>query len=434
MKLVSRIIKAFTLIELLVVIAIIAILAALLLPALAAAREKARRTSCGNNLSQIGRAMAMYLGDYNSYYPTTGLGTEDYTWCSNGGNPVYDDTCDYDPVGGMHNVNASHYDNTNTMHLNGAMFDGKPGDTPIGWSIGGNLGPRNTYQRSIGYGYRVGTPTSWGSDQLNCAPVGLGMLLTTGYTGDSGVFYCPSANAMPGEATPSGNAGSPGQEWVKNLRDWRTLGGRDGNALMYGDYTTFNDYYGDSVGVLSSYAYRNVEMTIRAPRHYYQQGDVAYMTIPGTKPVVAPKNLAPLFRTEKFLGSRALVADSFSKGCEFDALGKKKEPVNGDIQVTAGEAGMGMVEHKDGYNVLYGDSHVKWYGDPQQRIIWHLEGRRLEAAGGAGSGGPENLGTNYFEVFPFGLGLSIDDRDVKNTSLAIWHDFDVAGEVDVDVN
>ena len=66
----KKVLKGFTLIELLVVIAIIGILAGMLLPAIAAARERARRAACMSNLSQQGKAMKMYSMDYSETFPT----------------------------------------------------------------------------------------------------------------------------------------------------------------------------------------------------------------------------------------------------------------------------------------------------------------------------------------------------------------------------
>jgi prepilin-type N-terminal cleavage/methylation domain-containing protein len=85
----------FTLIELLVVIAIIVILAGILFPVFAAAREKARTTSCLNNMGQLGKGIYMYVGDWNDRFPGFGQngypgnGHGDFNWVC----PDSDQTC-----------------------------------------------------------------------------------------------------------------------------------------------------------------------------------------------------------------------------------------------------------------------------------------------------------------------------------------------------
>ena len=357
-KCLERLCKAFTLIELLVVVAIIAILASMLLPALAAAREKARRSTCLSHIKQMATALESYCSDYSQYYPCwPGIGF---------------------------NKKAQH------VYLEKGLYK----DAKLGCVIQTQASGDNTYNPGTGliWAYKgCGGATgnsrsiaSWAYDTLNgsgssslpngvdkrMAPMKLGYLLEGGYLTDYSIFYCPSGSGMK---DPANNTSS--NRYLQNYGQVKKLAGaNDAHSLFYADYSgvgadhASGSQYGYRQSVRGQYDYRPNIVGYQGGTRWstppnYDFDSTYRVGLPGTRPYAIGRNGAQIFPTQRALGARALICDTIEGGwVTTNSTASQKQ--------SYAAIAAGAQTHKDGYNVLYGDGHAAWYGDPQQQFIW----------------------------------------------------------------
>jgi prepilin-type processing-associated H-X9-DG protein len=81
-------------------------------------------------------------------------------------------------------------------------------------------------------------------------------------------------------------------------------------------------------------------------------------------------NTGPERKTTKMLGDRSIVADRFGKTLQWDLSWNNSTPWDVCAAYDRVYPGDGAFAHKEGYNVLYGDGHCAWFGDPQGQILW----------------------------------------------------------------
>ena len=412
--------SAFTLIELLVVVAIIAILAALLLPALTAARERARRAACSSNLTEIGKGLENYLGQYGNYFPGGSMwGVPDGVyWAAAPGN------ADMDTEGKIYYFReifkAPIRTNDSINPSLAGQFDRVFADP---YYAGSESALK--YQRALGSGQiyhypgrGIGTPLS----DLKMAPRGLGWLLYTGTVPDAKVYYCPSARGV------RYTRGFTGWYHQQNLEDWATAGGFDKDVFIYGKWTKqqAGTWAMENYGILGQYNYRNVPLDGRGASdnslyHRWAPSN-AQLVIPYTRPRVTTTIKSPSFKTPNALRGRALVADTFDKLAYHGSYARDTD------------AGVGSEIHKDGYNVLYGNYQVAWYADSERRVIywdvWQAGETFTDFDGNVLTGGNQSymngLGNNWSMWGRFWGGHAAAAMEDN----LLWHTFDMNAGID----
>jgi prepilin-type processing-associated H-X9-DG protein len=131
-------------------------------------------------------------------------------------------------------------------------------------------------------------------------------------------------------------------------------------------------------------------------------------------------NTGPERKTTKMLGDRSIVADRFGKRSEYDSSFSESTPWDVEAAYDRKYPGDGAYAHKEGYNVLYGDGHCGWYGDPQGQIIWM--GFPQQAHNNGWGPGNQTVGIGWcYECAP-GIGF-FNWFDKPIDSATVWNDW-----------
>jgi len=329
--------RGFTLIELLVVMVIIALLVGLLLPALARAKEEARKTQCRSNLRQIGLAIEMYCNDNGGWTPAL---------------------------------------------FGNRSLDGSTARLP--WDAAINAGSKkfgllHKYQGPSGLSVTTGQPQPWLIiSAAPATPIGLGLIYAGGYLTTKGaqILYCPSNN--------SGRYSKETRYDKKTRYDkdepfWTSSGSVvRGNANNYGDAhsATYDDLFcGESREYGTGVCTVNINYQIRLSKTFVTSPVGNYI-----------ENGAIKKEEEPSLGLVADMLDAFIY----------TEAVNGWLgwppTLAAPECyfktqKLRNTNHDNSYNILFGDGSVKTFGDGNQAIFHaYVDALKLNGGGNWGAG------------------------------------------------
>jgi len=367
--------KGFTLIELLVVMVIIALLVGLLLPALARAKEEARKTQCRSNLRQIGLGIEMYAND-NGGWTLEQSGVRPSTTTGTAG--------DY--------ANPS----TNPTTIFGAM---------------------NQWRGFSSINVTVGNPQWWqASDTHPARPIGLGLLWSSGYLTSKGaqILYCPSNNSAryikETRTDKMQRYDSDEPFWTSKGRIVRTDTDKTGDTdawdqshnAYWRDVSCGYGGYGDTGYYSPKYCHVFVNYSLRMKKEYLRY---------------AGNNPLPTAIKKEEAGAIALVADSLEPWL-FQNRTTSWWVQAGGVGTPTKEAydncrRLQVTNHDNSYNVLFADGSVKTYNDGSANVYKALvatwgnyteddgkhETRNLHAPQGGSS--PFTAALDYFVWSPY---------------------------------